>query len=320
MEAEPLHPDDAPTGILYNDIDPFCCEWLRRLMAADLIPRGEVWCRSITEIQPHELEPYHTFHAFAGIGGWAYALRLAGWPDGEPVWTGSCPCQPFSVAGKQMGRADSRHLWPSFRRLINRREPPIVFGEQVASALGRGWLAGVCSDLETMGYSPDAADLCAAAVGSPIRRPRLFWMAFSLRPGPQGLPGDGNERDESRRNRAHEDRPTPASGTSLPEASGLDAMPVLRELPLHDSRCPHRGLRLSADRRMGESDAIRFWERFDALPCEDGWRRVEPGSFPLAHGVSGRVGRLRAYGNAIVPQIAAEFIRAAVEAMGDLQQ
>ena len=65
----------------------------------------------------------------------------------------------------------------------------------------------------------------------------------------------------------------------------------------------------------GSGVDANFWSAFDLIPCADGKaRRVEPGTFPLAHGVSSRVGRLRAYGNAIVPQVAAEFVRAFMEA------
>src|SRR5690606_329182 len=73
-------------------------------------------------------------------------------------WTGSCPCQPFSSAGKRQGERDKRHLWPEFYRLIAECNPPVVFGEQVASPLGRKWLTGVRADLEALGY----------AVGPPI--------------------------------------------------------------------------------------------------------------------------------------------------------
>src|SRR5207237_5912839 len=100
-----------------------------------------------------------------------------------PVWTGSCPCQPFSSAGKQNGTEDARHLWPWMRHLMFRCRPAIAFGEQVASCLGREWLAGVRANLETLGYSVGAADLCAAGVGSPHRRQRLFWVADSASRG-----------------------------------------------------------------------------------------------------------------------------------------
>lgn len=180
----------------YNEYDPKAAAWLRELIRAGHIPAGEVDTRDIRDVCATDLVQFTQCHFFAGIGGWSLALRLAGWPEDEPVWTGSCPCQPFSTAGKQMGRADSRHLWPAFRRLINRGAPPVVFGEQVASAAGREWLAGVRANLETMGYAVGAADLCAAGVGAPHIRQRLWWVADaaeSRRAGTrQGSPVDGN--------------------------------------------------------------------------------------------------------------------------------
>ena len=165
----------------YNEYDPKAAAWLRELIRAGEIPAGDVDERSIAEISPHELTRYTQHHFFAGIGGWPLALRLAGWPDDRPVRTGSCPCQPFSAAGKQLGTADSRHLWPVFRDLITFGEPATAFGEQVASALGREWLAGVRADLEGVGYAVGAADLCAASAGAPHIRQRLFWVAHPNR-------------------------------------------------------------------------------------------------------------------------------------------
>jgi len=87
----------------YNEIDPFAAQWLRNLIAAGHIAPGIVDERSIEDVIPEELEVYTQCHFFAGIGGWSYALRLAGWPDDKKVWTGSCPCQAFSNAGKGGG-------------------------------------------------------------------------------------------------------------------------------------------------------------------------------------------------------------------------
>lgn len=185
----------------YNEFDNHAAAWLKQLIAEGLIPPGEVDQRSITDVSPNDLSGFTQCHFFAGIGGWALALEIAGWPDDRPVWTGSCPCQPFSVAGKQMGRSDPRHLWPAFRRLINRCRPPVVIGEQVASTDGRKWLSGVFANLETMGYAPAGSDLCAAGVASPHMRQRLYWAGFSLADrnrssGPQHEhePGNGSQR------------------------------------------------------------------------------------------------------------------------------
>jgi len=132
-------------GAYYNENDPFAAAWLRELIKAGLIADGEVDERSIVDVSPDDLRGFVQCHFFAGIGGWSYALRLAGWPDDRAVWTGSCPCQPFSSAGKGDGADDSRHLWPAWFRLIAECRPVAVFGEQVASADGLGWLDRVSS-------------------------------------------------------------------------------------------------------------------------------------------------------------------------------
>lgn len=118
----------------YNENDPYAAEWLRNLILCDAIADGEVDDRSIEDVRPDDLRGFTQCHFFAGIGGWSAALRLAGWPDERPVWTGSCPCQPFSTAGRGAGFADERHLWPIWRYLIEECHPAVVFGEQVANS------------------------------------------------------------------------------------------------------------------------------------------------------------------------------------------
>ena len=159
----------------YNEFDPNAAAWLRELIAQGLIPKGEVDERSIVDVHPGDLAGYTQCHFFAGIGGWSYALQLAGWDANRPVWTGSCSCQAFSVAGLQKAFDDERDLWPAFFDLIKECRPEYVFGEQVENAIKYGWLDRVYSDLEGQGYSCGASVLGAHSVGAPHQRQRLYW-------------------------------------------------------------------------------------------------------------------------------------------------
>jgi site-specific DNA-cytosine methylase len=172
--------------IVYNEIEPYAAEWLKNLIAAGHIAPGRVDRRSIADLRVEDVSAQHQAHFFAGIGVWSHALRLAGWPDDLPVWTGSCPCQPFSAAGRKKGTNDARHLWPEWFRLIRQCRPAVVLGEQVASPLGLAWFDSVRADLEGEGYAVAAADLCAAGVGAPHIRQRLYFVAVA----------DGQRRQE----------------------------------------------------------------------------------------------------------------------------
>ena len=329
----------------YNDNDRGACEWLRELIKTGLIPDGDVDERSIWDVEPSELKGYTQCHFFAGIGGWAYALQLAGWPEDREVWTGSCPCQPFSCAGKGLAERDERHLWPAFRRLISECGPATAFGEQVASAAGRVWLAGVRADLEAMDYEVGASDICAAGVGAPHIRQRLFWVGHAesrngevllqqRRPQQASAESRGAGRSsgladatEARREGAENagadcddagEGPRCLQSERSGQASGLgdSGGPGLERQPRHGDgeREPGR-LKTDTARPATEAgDVPNFWSNSTLIPCGDGKaRRVEPSIQPLAHGVPGRVGLLRGAGNAISPQVAQAFIEAFVE-------
>lgn len=164
---------------LYNEIDKNAAAWLRQLIIAGHIAPGVVDERDIRDLEPDYVATFTQFHAFAGIGVWSHALRRGGWSDDRPVWTGSCPCQPFSAAGKGGGFDDERHLWPAFHHLIAQCRPDVVLGEQVASKDGLNWLDLVHADLEGEGYAVGAADTCAAGFGAPHIRQRLYWSALA---------------------------------------------------------------------------------------------------------------------------------------------
>lgn len=163
----------------YNEIDPFAAQWLRNLIAGGHIAPGEVDERSIEDVTPDDLRGFTQCHFFAGIGVWSHSLRLAGWPDDKPVWTGSCPCQPFSSAGKGDGFADERHLWPAFFHLISERRPQHVFGEQVAAGNANTWFDLVQADMEGMGYAFGLVPFTSAGIGAPHIRERAYWVANS---------------------------------------------------------------------------------------------------------------------------------------------
>lgn len=163
----------------YNEIDPEKAAWIRELIKTGVIAPGEVDERDIRQVRADDLRGFKQCHFFAGIAVWSYALRLAGWPDDQEVWTGSCPCPSFSAAGKGQGFDDARHLWPAWWPLIRESRPSTIFGEQVAAAIRHGWWDLVSTDLESEAYAVAAAVLTSAGVGGPDIRERLYWLAHS---------------------------------------------------------------------------------------------------------------------------------------------
>lgn len=315
----------------YNEIDPFAAQWLRNLIAAGHIAPGVVDERSIEDVTPDDLRGFTQCHFFAGVGVWSLALRRAGWPDDKPVWTGSCPCQPFSAAGKGNGFADERHLWPAFFHLISECKPGVIFGEQVASKDGLGWLDLVQTDLEATNYAIGAVDLCAAGFGAPHIRQRLFWVADSDNAGLEGRKGMPERSAEcpagsgSMDGRMAYTTGGEQSGSRNQRQARRDeysnGCAVGRVGVTNSERC--QGLEIKRDGKDTMSETTGsggychtgptngYWRDADWLFCrDDKWRPVEPGTFPLANGVAGRVGKLRAYGNAIIAPVAEEFVRA----------
>lgn len=305
----------------YNEFDPKAAAWLRELIKAGHIAPGDVDERSIVDIRPSDLIGYTQCHFFAGIGVWSYALRRAGWPDDRPVWTGSCPCQPFSAAGKGAGFTDERHLWPHFHWLIENCRPPVVFGEQVASKDGLGWLDLVQTDMEGTGYACGAVDTCAAGFGAPHIRQRLYWVGVRVaNASGQRLEGQdarkmGGERQASKRGIG-------TSGLADTRCEQREWRQGAAQGRQHDRQDAGRieshdgpvGLNETRNGAQSACPTIGFWRDADWLFCRDGkWRPVEPGTFPLAHGAAARVGRLRGYGNAIVAPAAQAFIEAYLE-------
>lgn len=293
----------------YNEIDPAAAHLLECLIKEGIIADGIVDRRSIVEVQPDDIKEFTQCHFFAGGGLWSIALRLAGWSDDRPVWTGSCPCQPFSVAGKGAGKNDKRHLWPDFFRLINACRPTVVMGEQVAGQSGYDWFDGVASDLEGSDYQARAVDIPALAVGAAHIRQRLYWISVA-------------NTNSIRRD-----------GIGISEHAGIKSSCGCKPFGHGENgRIYGQGNVANTDSARwreqgagGNIDDGQIAERKEAAsdygisgPWDDSeWqigidgkaRRVKSGICVLADGFPGRVHLLRIAGNAIVPQVAAEIIK-----------
>ena len=366
-----LRPSIADMRAYYNEIDRYCCDWLQNLMDAGHITPGKIDDRDIREVQPEHLAGFERVHFFSGIGAWDHALDLAGWRD-RPVWTASCPCPPFSVAGKQLlcpacespclvwcprrtgfaicgdcehaWLADERHLWPEVWRLAARARPRRIYGEQVDSPGATVWYDAVQASLGILGYATRAEGLPASSLGAPHIRQRLWWVADAdgrdasaerLQRGGQyrQQPEDGGagrvadaDGGERRRLTSGEGREHDRTATGRVEGyrqskrGGQDGGlvdPLVKGLERHagDGDRGHESGRIEADTH-GSTAPASPWSEIEWLPCSDGKARpAQPGIFPLVTRTPGRVGQLRAYGNAIVPAVAAAFIQASTDAM-----
>ena len=292
----------------YNENDPAAAQWLRNLIAAGHIAPGEVDERSILEVQPSDLAGFTQCHFFAGIGVWSYSLRSAGWPDDRPVWTGSCPCQPFSAAGKGNEFADERHLWPAWFRLARELRPDTIFGEQVSSKDALTWFDHVRSDLEGEGYALGVLDTCAAGVGAPHIRQRLFFVAdsdcgrFEQRnqgKRPVSIIGPNSGADSGRREDQEslaEGQQSNGVGSSGNEFMGHPSTRGFRE-PGSAPGQPGQPAQPISDCGVGNSERIGGWENVEEWSQEGRaavWRPSASGSMAdsaSGHAVDGELQR-----------------------------
>ena len=274
---------------------------------------------------------------FSGIGGFSLGLEWAGmstvamcekdpycrkilakhWPhltihedirnldgkqyaDSIDVVCGGFPCQPFSVAGKQRGSDDDRHLWPEMLRVIQESRPRWVIGENVLGFINMA-LDDVQADLEREHYTVRKFVLPAVAVDAKHRRDRVFVIAYANSPSIWDI----SERQAQRRDHLQAGRQTftPHHGASQSLAYSNDTRIQGSEKPRsheeigkesndqHVERCGRSSVRLSNTQRQ------TCW-----LP--------EPNVGRVAHGVPNRVDRIKGLGNAVVPQL--------IQAIGEL--
>jgi len=330
----------------YNEHDKQAANWLRELIHEGHIPPGDVDERSIRDVSADDLRGYDQCHFFAGIGVWGYALRCAGWDDARPVGTGSCPCQPFSAAGKQAGEKDPRHLWPDLHRIIRdarqqgQRWADCFFGEQAPTA--GEWIDLVRSDLEALGYAFGSPDIPAAGFGGAHIRQRFYWVADAHNaerwadlaprnigdwPSTGRVQGSGHAAERGApggMGHTHDQRGhgSPAGGEQAGwrEPSHAGSAGRVADTPSIGWRQEHSNPgRLLAGNpaqgrtaRPGDGCGDSDW-----IACRDGlWRPVEPGTSPLATAAPARLGRLRGYGNALDGETATQFVAAYMGAAG----
>jgi DNA (cytosine-5)-methyltransferase 1 len=316
---------------------------------------GEVDERDIRDVRPIDIQGFLQVHMFCGIAGWALALRRAAWPDHQEVWTGSSPCQPFSQAGKRLGFADDRHLWPYWRYLIAVRRPSVVLGEQVSSA--SEWLGLVRGDLEALGYAVGAMPVEAASAGADHLRDRYWFVAHDeharegwgrvQRPGegasaiairaPDKLAGPSNNGvalgDACGAGLAQRERLAGVQREALGASARQDSTYASHSFDMGNASLAGAGRQRSSspgpqaqggsERERPEQPGIETSCGDDAMRCDMDWvlgadgkaRRVKPGIRLLAHGVPNRVAKLRAFGNAIDPRPAEAFIRSVMETL-----
>jgi DNA (cytosine-5)-methyltransferase 1 len=307
-------------GVYYNEYDEYLAEWLRQLIKAGVLPEGDVDTRSILDVEASDLSGYRQCHFFAGIGGWPYALKLAEWPDDRFVWSGSCPCPPFSsvpTTKKLCPRCnkenpipdirrvgfftciwcyhswyeDERHLWPAFWPLIEKCRPTEVFGEQVAGRDGRIWLAGVRSTLEAIGYGVGAASMPSASVGAACLRYRLYWVAASTHATSMGYSSSCRFCTDKNARRSF----TKKTQQALSESVAIRT--INKEYRRISTKPGDEPLAYGLPRGMGYvCPKPKKLPKIPKSTIKKAWKNYE--------------GRLRGYGNAINPELAATFIRA----------
>lgn len=302
----------------FNEFDPNAAEWLRNLSTAGHIAHGHVDSRSIREVAPDDLAGFTQAHLFAGVGAWSYALRLAGVADDTPVWTLSCPCQPWSSAGKQRGAADDRHLWPEAFRLIRACRPRLLFGEQVSSAevIGRRgkrkassrpdasaspatqpWLDLVRTDLESVDYAFGAVVAPAAGAGAPHIRDRTCFVAYRLADAECG-----GVRDSGHGSAASATSPVQGADGErerLRVDAGECGSPAFERLAFSDregfcGRGEHGEGRIASEPQFQDGDATRH----GANDASSLWSRVVGVAHPDNAGPQGHGGHVGEHGSA----------------------
>ena len=235
------------------------------------------------------------------------------------VLAGGFPCQPVSVAGKRLGTADPRWLWPEFWRLIRVLRPQAALLENVPGLFRHGF-GGILSDLAACGYDAEWDCIPAAAVGAPHRRDRVFIIATRCGgvADPAFMFGDGRDNHagiNKRFKKVSESRngcrpKTMADPDNQRCDRGAGGQKGRREQPTNGSSTmadPVRVGRPGPGQPFYPGDTAATNEGETTKPFNGGvsgiWP-IEPAVGRVAYGIPRRVDRLRGLGNAVVPQVA----------------
>lgn len=230
-------------------------------------------------------------------------VRMIEWDHVESVDVicGGFPCQPASVAGQGLGPLDERWLWPWFARAVRLLRPRFVFVENVSGLVTRGF-GQVARDLADYGYDMRWDCIPAAAVGAPHLRNRLFVVA---------------DADGGRRHRIGQPESPGIAGARGRVVDGRGSNGQL-EHAAHVADAESRAGRTGQPEQHARSShkTARF---ADGGQRRYPWR-VEPDVGRMAYGIPDRVDRLRALGNAVVPQVAEWIVRNWLPTPGSLRE
>jgi len=206
--------------------------------------------------------------------------------DTIDIITGGYPCQPFSVAGKQKGTEDKRHLWPEYFRLVKECRPTWVIGENVSGHIKLG-LDQVIEDLESEGYATRTFSISASSIGANHQRERIWIIANSN--------SNGLFKDNS--------NIRPQSTESIGKDFGSIRKDIPREQHMANTNSGSEET-LNQERILGEQNTEGETERYPdgSLQVHGQWN-FEPNVGRVADGIPSRVDRLKSLGNSLVPQI-----------------
>ena len=242
------------------------------------------------------------------------------------VISGGFPCQPFSVAGKQMGKEDERYLWPEMLRVVRELAPRWVIGENVPGIIK---IAGgrVVQDLEQEGYDVVVFNFEAAAVGAPHRRARVAFVANASGAGLQRskLRGEYHAEFASREERLSGSIAECGENVAYPDSIrwGERKAQSNHNEEWNDQTfeqtwgselckvgCCCKDVSNSNGPMRTDTMQSRGWR---SGSCDKDWWTTEPNVGRVANGVPNRVDRLKCLGNAVVPHQFYPIFRAIME-------